>query len=92
MLWSYPASLTGVIRADLQLMSWSELGYATPDSVREAIEVARTAGRSPEALLLEQGAVNSDQLSRAIAERYGLDHLDPPIFTRQTLPPLPSSR
>ncbi len=37
---------------------------------------ARTAGRTPESLLLEQGAINSDQLSRAIAERYGLDHVD----------------
>jgi type IV pilus assembly protein PilB len=30
----------------------------------------------PEALLLQQGAITPDQLSRAIAERYGLDHID----------------
>ena len=37
-------------------------------------------GRSPEALLLEHGAITSDQLSRAIAERYGLDHVDLSIY------------
>jgi type IV pilus assembly protein PilB len=53
-----------------------ELGYVPEDRVRQAIEEARTAGAPPEALLLTQGAINGDQLSRAIAERYGLDHLD----------------
>ena len=32
--------------------------------------------RSPDELLVEQRLINSDQLSRAIAERYGLDHVD----------------
>ncbi len=58
-----------------------ELGYATLERVEAAIEAARTAGRAPEALLLEQGAINSDQLSRAIAERYGLDHLDLSVYS-----------
>ncbi len=58
-----------------------ELGYATLETVQAAIEAARTAGRAPEALLLEQGAINGDQLSRAIAERYGLDHLDLSLYT-----------
>jgi type IV pilus assembly protein PilB len=53
-----------------------ELGYVPQDRVRQAIEEARTAGAPPEALLLTQGAVTGDQLSRAIAERYGLDHVD----------------
>ena len=43
---------------------------------RQAIEAARTAGRPPERLLIEQGAITADQLSRAVAERYGLDHVD----------------
>ena len=64
-----------------------ELGYATPDRVEAAIEAARTAGRAPEALLLEQGAINGDQLSRAIAERYGLDHLDLSVFQSTLQPP-----
>jgi type IV pilus assembly protein PilB len=57
-----------------------ELRYATPEAVATAIETARTAGRPPEALLLEQGAITEDQLSRATAERYGLDHLDLSLY------------
>ena len=57
-----------------------ELGYATPETVQAAIDEARTAGRSPESLLLEHGSISSDQLSRAIAERYGLDHVDLSIY------------
>jgi type IV pilus assembly protein PilB len=53
-----------------------DLGSVPEDRARQAIEEARTAGRTPEQLLLEQGAIDADQLSRAIAERYGLDHVD----------------
>jgi type IV pilus assembly protein PilB len=53
-----------------------ELGYVGDERARQAIEEARTAGRPPERLLLEQGAITSDQFSRAVAERYGLDHVD----------------
>jgi type IV pilus assembly protein PilB len=53
-----------------------DLGYVGDDVARQAIENARTAGRPPERLLVEQGAINADQLSRAVAERYGLDHVD----------------
>ena len=53
-----------------------ELGYADAESVQAAVEESRTAGRPPEALLLERGAIGFDQLSRAVAERYGLDHVD----------------
>ncbi len=53
-----------------------DLGYVGDDRARQAIEEARTAARPPERLLLEQGTITADQLSRAIAERYGLDHLD----------------
>ncbi len=53
-----------------------ELGYAARDRVDEAINEARVAGRSPEQLLIERKLVNTDQLSRAVAERYGLDHVD----------------
>jgi len=58
----------------------AELGYVAPERIKQAIEEARTAGHLPEALLLEQGAITSDQLSRAIAERYGLDHVDLSIY------------
>ncbi|MDX6584253.1 MAG: type pilus assembly protein PilB [Solirubrobacterales bacterium] len=53
-----------------------ELGYATRTRVDEVIEEARVAGRSADELLIEKRLIDSDQLSRAIAERYGLDHLD----------------
>jgi type IV pilus assembly protein PilB len=53
-----------------------DLGYVSADRVQETIREARTAGRSPESLMLEQGILNADQLSRAIAERYGFDHVN----------------
>ncbi len=53
-----------------------ELGYANRERVDAIIQEARAANRSPEELLVEQGLIDNDQLSRAIAERYGLDHLD----------------
>jgi type IV pilus assembly protein PilB len=53
-----------------------ELGYATAEVVLAAIETARTAGRTPESLLVAEGMISGEQLSRAVAERYGLDHVD----------------
>jgi len=53
-----------------------DLGYASRERVDEAINEARAAGLAPERLLLEAGVINADQLSRAVAERYGLDHVD----------------
>ena len=40
----------------------------------------RLAGVPPERLLLDQRAITAEQLSHAIAERYGLDHLDLGVF------------
>src|SRR6478672_12901292 len=53
-----------------------ELGYATRQRVDEVITEARVAGKTPEAVLREHNVIDADQLSRAIAERYGLDHID----------------
>jgi type IV pilus assembly protein PilB len=53
-----------------------DFGYVDDGRARQAIEEARTAGKPPERLLLEQGAITADQFSRALAERYGLDHVD----------------
>jgi type IV pilus assembly protein PilB len=58
----------------------AQLGYASTERVERAIGDSRTAGRPPEQLLLEDGIIDSDQLSRAIAERYGLDHVDLAVF------------
>jgi type IV pilus assembly protein PilB len=57
-----------------------DLGYVGDDVARRAIEEARTAARPPEQLLLEQRAIDADQLSRAVAERYGLDHVDLSVY------------
>jgi type IV pilus assembly protein PilB len=57
-----------------------DLGYVTAERSAQAVEEARRAGAPPEALLLTQGAITGDQLSRATAERYGLDHIDLSAF------------
>src|SRR5437763_16344415 len=57
-----------------------ELGFVEREPVQKAIEEARSAGRPPEQVLLERKEVTQEQLSRAIAERYGLDHLDLGVF------------
>ncbi|HTQ69772.1 MAG TPA: ATPase, T2SS/T4P/T4SS family [Solirubrobacteraceae bacterium] len=57
-----------------------ELGLASRAAVDEALEVARNSGTAPERLLLETGALTQDGLARALAERYGLEHLDLTAF------------
>ena len=57
-----------------------DLGYATRERVDEVIDEARTAGRPADELLVDRRLVNADQLSRALAERYGLDHIDLNVF------------
>jgi type IV pilus assembly protein PilB len=57
-----------------------EMNFVEREVVQAAIETARTAGRTPEQVLREQGALSQDQLARAVAERYGLDHLDLTAF------------
>ncbi|MBA2240826.1 MAG: Flp pilus assembly complex ATPase component TadA [Solirubrobacterales bacterium] len=41
---------------------------------------AHASGRAPEALLVERRLIDSDQLSRAIAERYQLVHVDLALY------------
>jgi type IV pilus assembly protein PilB len=57
-----------------------ELGFVAPETVQAVVESARLAGRSPEDMLLEQGQITADHLSRAVAERYGLDHVDLSVY------------
>jgi len=57
-----------------------DLGLALRDRVDEAIAAARTGGATPEKVLLDRGDLTEDALSRAIAERHGLDHLDLSLF------------
>src|SRR4051812_3063825 len=53
-----------------------EMGFAAQAQVDDAIETARSAGTTPEKVLLEKGVLTGDSLSRALAERYALEHLD----------------
>jgi type IV pilus assembly protein PilB len=57
-----------------------EMQLASERQVTDAIETSRTAGIPPERILLDQGAITPDGLARALAERYGLDHLDLGVF------------
>jgi type IV pilus assembly protein PilB len=57
-----------------------ELGYATKEVVQAAVEAAKAAGKPPESLLIAQGSISEDQLTRAVAERYGLDHVDLAVY------------
>jgi type IV pilus assembly protein PilB len=57
-----------------------ELGYVSRQRVDEVITEARVAGRTPESLLREHNLIDGDQLSRATAERYGLDHVDLSVY------------
>ena len=53
-----------------------DLGLVPRDRVASAVEEGRRTGKMPEEVLIEQGALTADGLSRAVAERHGLDHLD----------------
>jgi len=58
-----------------------DLGLADRARVEQAIATARTSSTTPEAVLLDSGVLTQTALSRAIAERYGLDHLDLSAFS-----------
>jgi type IV pilus assembly protein PilB len=57
-----------------------DLGFAARETVEAAIETARQQGTTPESILVDQGVLSLDQLSRAVATRHGLDHLDLSVF------------
>jgi type IV pilus assembly protein PilB len=57
-----------------------DMGLASRKQVDEALESSRISGTTPERALLDNGAISQDALARALAERYGLDHLDLGIF------------
>ena len=57
-----------------------DLGLVLRRQADEAIETSRATGAMPERVLLDNGALTQDGLTRALAERYGLDHLDLGVF------------
>jgi type IV pilus assembly protein PilB len=58
-----------------------DMGLASRKQVDDAVANSRVSGTTPERVLLESGAINQDALARALAERYGLDHLDLGVFS-----------
>jgi type IV pilus assembly protein PilB len=58
----------------------ADMGLATRRQVDDALESSRVSGTTPERVLLENGSITPDALARALAERYGLDHLDLGVF------------
>ncbi len=57
-----------------------DMGLASRGQVQDALEGSRTSGQTPERVLLDNGSLTQDGLARALAERYGLDHLDLGVF------------
>jgi type IV pilus assembly protein PilB len=52
-----------------------DLGFIERGVMDDAIEKAHSAGSAAERVLLTQGAITDNQLARAVAERFGLDHV-----------------
>ncbi len=57
-----------------------ELGFVAREVMDEALERASSAGSSPERLLVGDGVLSELDLARAVAERFGLDHLDLSLY------------
>ncbi|MHB8492660.1 MAG: GspE/PulE/PilB domain-containing protein, partial [Solirubrobacteraceae bacterium] len=53
-----------------------EMGFVPRETMDSAIETGRNTGTAPERVLVENGTLSADGLARALAERYGLDHID----------------
>jgi type IV pilus assembly protein PilB len=53
-----------------------DLGFVAREAMDEAVEMAHSAGSAAERVLVATGAITEGQLARAVAERFGLDHLD----------------
>ena len=51
------------------------LGFCTREVVEEAVQAARETGRQLGQVLLERGALSSDQLAMGVAERFGLQYV-----------------
>jgi type IV pilus assembly protein PilB len=57
-----------------------ELGFVPKEKVDAAVEQGRAVGQSPEKVLIDSGVLGADQLARATAERFGLDHIDLTVY------------
>ncbi len=57
-----------------------DLGFVEQGVMDEAVARAEDAGQLPERILVKDGTLTDDQLARAVAERFGLDHVDLSIY------------
>jgi type IV pilus assembly protein PilB len=57
-----------------------DLGFVEQGVMDEAVARAEDAGALPERLLVKDGTLTDDQLARAVAERFGLDHVDLSVY------------
>jgi type IV pilus assembly protein PilB len=53
-----------------------DLGMATPEQIETALGRARAERKLIGRMLVEMGILDADSLSRAVAERFGLDHVN----------------
>src|SRR3954453_21116389 len=57
-----------------------DLGFVARKAMDEALAKAHATGSAPERVLLAAGTLTEDELSRAVAERFGLDHVDLNVY------------
>jgi len=57
-----------------------DMGLVPRERVDDSIAASRSSGTTPERVLVDEGVLSNDGLARALAERYGLDHLDLGVF------------
>jgi type IV pilus assembly protein PilB len=57
-----------------------DLGFVERDAMDEAVQMAHSAGSAAERVLVSTGAITESDLARAVAERFGLDHLDLQVY------------
>jgi type IV pilus assembly protein PilB len=58
----------------------AELGFVSAERVQQAVEEAKSSAETPEQILVGAGDLTSEQLARAIAERFGLDFVDLSVY------------
>ena len=57
-----------------------DLGFVDRGTMDLAIERGTENGSAPERVLVQDGTLSDDQLARAVAERFGLDHIDLSLY------------
>src|ERR1700742_2964759 len=57
-----------------------DLGFVDRATMDLAIDRAGETSSAPDGVLVAEGTIDADQLARAIAERFGLDHIDLTLY------------